>query len=409
MGRFNIEDRRVITGVDLGTSCVRCVIGVLSADTVELVGAAQAQHRGLSKGRIVNMKETAEAIRQACEEAEVASGLQISQLFLGLGGDYRMFSSQGMSIIASQQVTVDDLNKAVETAKAVPLPTGHRLLHVLPKNFTVDGEGPFFNPLGLSGLRLETDTLMVSIPDTSVQNALQCLRYAGYSARGLVLNALASALSVTDDKDKSSGVCVLDIGQDQTFFTIMMDARVNHIGSLAMGGEDFTHDLMQELQVPRDQAEEIKIQYGNMITSPEVMGGSNVALVEEDDSHSIHKMVDQKIHEVITTRCELLFQELKSQIESLHYSDLVRGGIVLTGRGSYLANLCEIGKSIMVKPVRKQGTRWSGIKDLENKNDYETAVGILNYVQNENTLDYRSDHLKGHVFRIKRWVQDLLP
>ena len=351
------------------------------------------------------MKETAEAIRQASEEAEVAAGLQISQLFLGLGGDYRIFSSQGMSIIDSQQVTADDLNKAVATAKAVPLPAGHRLLHVLPKNFTVDGEGPFFNPLGLSGLRLETDTLMVSIPDTSVQNALQCLRYAGYSARGLVLHPLAAALSVTNEKDRASGVCVLDIGQDQTFFVILMDARVIYIGSLAMGGEDFTHDLMQEFQIPRDEAEEIKIQYKHKAHSMESTDSFN----EEDHSHSNSHISEHKICEIINCRTQLLFQELKSQLESLHYDPLIHGGIILTGRGSYLPNLCDLGRSIMTKPVRKSAMELSGMKDLESKSDYETAIGILHYVQSEKSLDYRSDYLKNHVFRIKRWVQDLLP
>ncbi len=405
MGRFNMEDRRVVTGIDLGTSSVRCVVGVLSTDAIELAGVAQVAHKGLSKGRIVNMKETALALQQVCEEAEVSSGLQINQLFLGLGGDYHIFSSQGMAIIDSHQVTGEDLNKAIETAKAVPLPSSHRLLHVLPKNFMVDGEGPFFNPLGLSGLRLETSVSMVSIMDANVQNALQCLRYAGYSARGLVLQPLASGLSVMGEEGQSSGVCVLDIGQDQTSFIIIMDSRINHIGSIRMGGEDFTHDLMQELQIPRDQAEAIKIKY-----TQEILKNSSESSEEEKAEYSSSEFSDQKIHEILTSRAELLFEELKRQIEALHYLDLIEGGVVITGRGGYLPGLNDIGKSILSKPVSNGGVpQWLGVKDLSDKQDYTTALGILLYAQNEKDLDYRCNHLKGHVFKIKRWMQELLP
>ncbi len=405
MSRFNMEDKKVITGIDLGTSHIRCVIGVSSADCVELVGAAQIAHKGLSKGRIVNMKETAEAIRQACEEAEVASGLHISQLFLAIGGDYQVFSSQGMSLITSGQVTTDDLNKAVETAKAVPLSTGHRLLHVLPKIFTVDGQGAFFNPLGLSGLRLETKCLMVSVLDTGVQNALQCLRYAGYSARGLVLQSLAVTLSVVDEESKSSGVCVLDIGHDQTSFIIICDSRIHHIGSIAIGGEDFTHDLMRELKIPRDQAERLKLQYNNTL----VQDSKESVIAEETDM--VSEESHQKIHDVLNRRSELLFQELKNKIEQLQYYDKIESGVILTGRGSYLPYLNEGGKSILEMPVRKSciNIKGVGMKELENKNDYETALGILLYAQNEKTLDFRSNHLKSNVFKFKRWMKEIWP
>ena len=408
MGRFNIEDRKVMAGLDLGTGSVKLVIGVLSSNGMEIVGTSKILHKGLHKGRIVNMKETSEAIRQACEEAEVTAGLQITQLFLGINGDYNIFSSQGMSIIPSHQVTTEDVNKAVETAKAVPLPSGHRLLHVLPNSFTVDGENPVFNPLGLSGLRLETNVLMISIPESGVQNALQCLRYAGHSARGLVLQPLAVSLAVLTEDEKQSGTCVMDIGHDQTSLTVVMDNRIHYIGSLSIGGEDFTHDLMMKLKVPRDQSESIKLQYGKNFSSEEWSKGD---MEWEEMSDNSNLTVDTKeIDETLTIQSEILFQKVRQRLESLKYFDRLRGGIVLTGGGSFLKGLSETGKLIMNMPIKKaQLLQCSNNDQISHRSELSTALGVLEYVQQEQFIDYRSDHLEGKVFKIKRWMQDLLP
>ncbi len=403
MGRFNIEDKKVVAGIDLGASKVRCLIGTLSSNELTLAGSSCVSHKGLYKGRIVNMKETAFALQKAKEEAEVMAGTQISQLFLGISGDYHIFSSQGMSIISSQQVTVEDLNKAVDTAKAVPLPTGHRLLHVLPKSFTVDREGPFFNPLGLSGLRLETSVMMVSIPETNVQNALQCLRYAGCSARGLVLQPLATSLSILTENEKKSGICVLDIGQDQTCFTVVIDSRVHHIGSLPMGGEDFTHDLMSELKIPRNLAEEIKLKHGNICVKTE--WDEKEITPDELQKWEINTDI-KKINAILSARAELLFESVKQQLKSLGYMNRLEEGLVLTGGTSALKGLIESGRALMEKPIKKAViSRFSKASELENKNDFATALGVLCYIQNENTLDYRSNYRKA--LKIKRYLQDL--
>ena len=407
MARFSIEDRRTVVGIDLGTSSIKCAIGVLSPDGIEVAGASQIPHKGLHKGRIVNMKETSEAVQEACKEAEAVAGLQTAQLFLGIGGEYRVFSSQGMSVISSQQVTSDDVNKAVETAKAVPMRTGHRLLHVLPKNFTVDQEGPFFNPLGLSGLRLETAVLMVSLPESSVQNALQCLRYAGYSARGLVLQPLALTLSVLNDDEKQSGVCVVNIGQDHTCFTVVLDSRVHQIGSIPIGGEDFTHDLMLDLKISWDIAESIKLKYGNILFHED--WEDEEVILEECREWNI-QVTHKKVNQILKSRSELLFHEIRNQLESFRCFNRIEGGVILTGRGSSLRGLVETGRSILEKPVKKGIVQnCSGVKDMDNRNDFATALGILSYAYHEKSMDYRSEHWEGRIFKIRRWVQDLLP
>ena len=405
MTRFNIEDKKVVAGIDLGASKVRCLIGTLSSNELQLTGAATIPHKGLYKGRIVNMKETASALRQAIEEAEVMAGLQVSRLFLGISGDYHTFSSQGMSIVSSGQVTLDDLSSAVETAKAVSLPADHRLIHVLPKSFTVDRAGPFFNPLGLAGLRLETSVMMVSIPESNVQNAIQCLRYAGCSAKGLILQPLATSLAVVSEDEKKVGICVLDIGQDQTYLTAVLDSRVHYIGSLSMGGEDFTHDLMSELKISRDFAENIKLHYGNIL--PESEWENQETLTEELQEWDMEIDI-KKVKAILKTRAELLFEEAKNRLDSLNCLDRLEEGMILTGGGSSLKGLMEIGRSIINKPVKMALLNTtSGMKEIANKPEFATALGILCYIQNEKILDYRSHYSDGKVLKIKKWMEDI--
>ena len=371
------------------------------------MGVSQVAHRGLHKGRIVNMKETSEAIQSACKEAETMAGLQLAQLFLGIGGEYRVFSSQGMAVINSRQVTSEDVNKAVATARAVPIPDGYRLLHVLPKTFTVDREGPFFNPLGLSGLRLETEVLMISLPESGVQNALQCLRYAGYSVRGLVLQPLALTLSVLSEEEKTSGVCVLNIGQDHTCYAVVLHSRVHHIGSIPIGGEDFTHDLMLDLKISWDMAEAVKLKYGNIVFH-EDWEEEEVTLEDYPDLNI--KVTHRKVNQILKARSQLLFQEVRKQMESLSCFNSIEGGVVLTGRGSSLRGLVEMGRQVMDRPVKKGSVKnWSGVKDIPGRSDFAAALGVLSYAHQEKHIDYRYGQGEGTMLKLKRWVQDLLP
>lgn len=405
MNRFNIEDKKVVASIDLGATSIKYIIGTISSDGLNIEGAVCIPHNGLYKGRIINMKETAEALREGIKETEIIAGLSISQLFVGISGNFNIFSSHGMSIIPSHQVTNEDLNKAIETAKAVALPTGHRLLHVLPKSFTVDKEGPFFNPLGLSGLRLETSVMIVSIPETTIQNTIQCLRYAGCYAKGLVLQPFATYLSLLSENEKKIGVCVVDIGQDQTYFTIIINSRVHYIGVLSMGGEDFTHDLMSELKITQDLAENLKIKYGNICTKQN-LENKNITL---DKSQNMGTNINlQKVNSILTARTELLFEEIKTQLKSLGYFDLLEAGLVLTGGGSSLKGLVEIGRLITQKPVKKSVIKnFSGNSEIKNKNNFSTALGILHYIENEHHLDYRSNYNNKKVLKIKRWMQDI--
>jgi len=281
------------------------------------------------------------------------------------------------------------------------------LLHVLPKSFTVDQEGSFFNPLGLSGLRLETTVLMVSLPESSVQNALQCLRYAGYSARGLVLQPLAFTLSVLSEDEKKSGVCVMNVGQDHTSFTVVLDSRIHQVGSIAIGSEDFTHDLMLDLKISWDIAETIKLKYGNILFHED--WEDEEVVLEECREWNVH-VTQKKINQILKARSEVLFQEIRNQLESFRYLDKIEGGVVLIGRGSSLGGLVETGRTIMEKPVKRGIIKnCSGVKDVDNRNDFATAIGILLYANEEKSLDYRSEHWEGKIFKIRRWVQDLLP
>ena len=407
MGRFSIEDRKIVASLDLGTSNIKCAIAGIDQGGLELHGVAKVAHRGLCRGHIVNMKETSEAIRTAFDEAEVMAGKQVAQLILGFGGEYSVFSSHGMSIIPSGQVTAEDVFKSIETARAVPLSNGHRMVHVLPKSFTVDGMGPFVNPLGLSGLRLETDVLIVSVADNSVQNIFQCLRYAGYSAKTLVMQSLASTLSLLNEEEKKSGVCVLDIGQDQSSVALVANHRVQYLGTLPMGGEDFTHDLMQSLKISRDLAESIKNKYGRILNPQDCEPNYMEEHIPELESLGV-PVNQKKVNDILSLRAEILFRALRDALQNYKDHPLT-GGVVLTGGGSRLRGLSDVGRGIIDKPVKNGVVHVvPGLKDLKNRNDYVVAIGLLYYFQNEAVLDYAKGQ-EGRMFKIRKWMQELMP
>ena len=414
MGRFSIDDKKMLASLDLGTSHIKCTIASIDQGCLELCGLAKVAHRGLCRGHIVNMKETSHAIRLAFNEAEAMAGKQVTQLILGFGGEYSVFSSQGMAIIPSGQVTTEDVFKSIETARAVPLSNGHRLVHVLPKSFTVDAMGPFVNPLGLSGLRLQTEALIISVAENNIQNIFQCLRYVGYSAKTLVVQSLAATLSILNEEEKKSGTCVLDMGQDQSSLALVANYRVQHLSVLPMGGEDFTHDLMENLKISRDLAETIKIKYGKILPLNFLKPSSSVydsTYTEENipELESLGILVNQKkINEILSLRAEMLFRTLRDTLQN-YGNGALAGGLVLTGGASRLKGLSEMGRSLIEKPV-KNGVMHvvPGLKDLKNKDDYVVAIGMLYYIQNESTLDYAKGQ-EGKMFKIKKWMQDLMP
>ena len=217
--QFNMDDRKIITGLDLGASAVKCVMGVVG-EGVEVIGSAEAAHQGIQNQQIVDARNITEAVRRACQEVEIVSENPITNLWVSLGSAFRMFSSEGMAIITGGGVTQKHILQSIATARAVPLPERQEVVHILPSSFKVDRKDRVFNPIGLSGLRLETSVLLVTCEMSSIQDLRRCLGSAGRTPRGFVVQSLASGLAVASEEDKAQGVCVIDIGKNYSQLSV---------------------------------------------------------------------------------------------------------------------------------------------------------------------------------------------
>ncbi len=389
--QFNMDDRKIITGLDLGTSAVKCVMGVVG-DGVEVIGSAEVEHQGIQNQQIVDTRNVAEAVRRVCQEVEIVSESPITNLWVSLGGAFRMFSSEGMAIITGGGVTRKHILQSIATARAVPLPERQEVVHILPSYFRVDRKDHVFNPIGLSGFRLETSVLLVTCDISSIQDLRRCLTSAGRTPRGFVVQSLASGLAVASEEDKAQGVCVIDIGKNYSQLSVFLRGRVVYMSHLPFGGEDITGELVRRLKAAPALAENLKIQYG--LPSAEDFS-KQISLSE---GLSIN---GQELYSALAQSLSHCFYPIKEELRDKKLADQIYSGIILTGGGSLLKNIVGWAREYFEKPVH-QGS-FSG--SFGNQLKYSAALGLIHYAKDDR-LDFKT---KQKTLTFKNWFKDLIP
>lgn len=386
-----MDDRKIITGLDLGANSVKCVMGVIG-EAVEVIGSAEVEHQGIQNQQIVDTRNVAEAIRKVCQEVEIVSENSITNLWVSLGNSFRMFSSEGMSIITGGGVTQKHILQSIATARAVPLPERQEVVHILPSYFKVDRKDHVFNPIGLSGLRLETSVLLVTCDTSSIQDLRRCLNESGRTVRGFVVQALASGLAVASEEDKNQGVCVIDIGKNYSQLSVFLRGRVVYMSQVPFGGDDITGELVNRLKVSPALAENLKIQYG----LPLAGDFSKTINLSEDFS-----IKGQELYSALAQSLSHCFYHIKEELKEKKLLDQIYSGIILTGGGSLLKNIVAWAREYFEKPVH-QGKNSSSFGD---RLKYSTALGLIQYAKDDR-LDFRT---KPKTLTFTNWFKDLIP
>ena len=388
-----MDDQKIITGLDLGAQSVKCVMAQVQEDQVEVIGSAEVTHQGIQHQQIVNTQSMGEAIRQVCQEVEVVSERQITELWVSISNSFHLFSSAGMAIITGGQVNKKHVLQSIATARAVPLPDHQEVVHILPTYFRVDGKEQVFTPIGLSGLRLETSALLVTCNTNDIQDLQRCISFADRKARGYVIQSLASGLSVTNQEDRSQGVCVLDIGKHCSQMCVFANGRIVYMSQIPFGGNDITGDLVHSLKVSPSAAEQLKIQYG----LPSQENFSNTLHINEGAT-----ICQKELYDALSQSMKQGFTPVQQDLESKGLDHLIYNGIILTGGGSQLKNINVWARDYFSKPVStKQLSSFGGqIK-------YGTALGLIQYAKDDR-LDFKESTQKDHL-SIKSWFKELLP
>jgi cell division protein FtsA len=373
-----------VVGLDVGTSKVAAIVGEMLDDgSLDVVGIGVAESHGIRRGVIVNLEAAVESIKKAIEEAELTAGVEIDTVHLGVAGPHiKGFNSRGVIAVAgkSREITRDDVRRAIDAAKAVSLPNGREILHVLPQDFVVDEQDGIGAPVGMTGTRLEVNVHIVTTSQTAIQNIVSCVNRAGVRVAESVIEQIAAGEAVLTPDEKELGVALVDIGGGTTDIAIFERGSLWHTAVIGVGGDHFTNDIAVGLRMPIPDAEKLKRKCGCALT----------AMVDEDETMEVASVGGRRprvmprriLSEILQPRAEEIFHLVWDEIRRAGYEKSLNSGIVLTGGGAILEGLPEIAEQIFDLPIRRGSPAGvGGLADHVNSPAFASGVGLALHAQ----------------------------
>jgi cell division protein FtsA len=403
------DSKDLIVGLDIGTSKVAALVAQLQPDgSLELLGMGSHESKGLKKGVVVNIEATVGAIQRALEEAELMADCKIPSAYTGIAGSHiKSFNSTGMVAVKDREVSALDVERAIETAKAVNVPTDQQVLHVLRQEFIIDGQEDVREPVGMSGVRLEVKVHIVTGAVSAAQNIVKCVRRCGLEVNDLILQPLASSRAVLSDDEKDLGVALVDIGGGTTDLAIFTQGAIRHTAVIPIAGDQITSDIAMALRTPTADAEAIKMRHG--VALRQLADPNEMIEVPGIGDRPPRMMSRQTLAEVIEPRVEELYQFVQKVLRDSGYEELLSSGIVLTGGSSVMQGMVELGEEIFHMPVRVGAPRCAGgLADVVRSPRYATAMGLLlegvSQVQ-QGRVSRQNGSVRAVLRRMRQWFQ----
>jgi cell division protein FtsA len=371
------EYKDLVVGLDIGTAKVMVVVAeVLPDGELKLAGLGVAASNGLKRGVVVNIDATVQSIQQALKEAELMADCKITRVYTGITGSHiRGINSTGMVAVKDKEVTAADVARVVETAKAINISTDQRLLLVQPQEFVIDGQD-VREPIGMSGIRLEAKVHIVTGAQSAAENIIKCVRRCGLDVDRLMLNPLASSMSVLTDDERELGVALVDIGAGTTDVAIFTNGAIRHTAVIPIAGDLITSDIAMALRTPTKDAEEIKIESGY---AKQLLADPDVQVEVPGLGDRTPRMLSlQALAGVIEPRVEEIFSLVQQVIRDSGYEEVLSSGIVLTGGSAVMPGMVELGEDIFLKPVRRGVPQYNNaLADMVSQPRAATVMGLL--------------------------------
>ena len=371
------EYKDLVVGLDIGTAKVMVVVAeVMPGGELKLAGLGVAPSNGIKRGVVVNIDATVQSIQQALKEAELMADCKITRVYTGITGSHiRGINSSGMVAIKDREVSAADVARVVETAKAINISTDQRLLLVEPQEFIIDGQD-VREPIGMSGIRLEAKVHIVTGAQSAAENIIKCVRRCGLEVEQLMLNPLASSLSVLTSDERELGVALVDIGAGTTDVAIFTNGAIRHTAVIPIAGDLITSDIAMALRTPTKDAEDIKVESGHakqLLVDPEIQ-----VEVPGLGDRGPHMLSRQALAGVIEPRIEEIFSLVNQVMRESGYEEVLSSGIVLTGGSCIMPGMVELGEDIFLKPVRRGVPKYSSaLADMVAQPRAATVMGLL--------------------------------
>ncbi|HZK25277.1 MAG TPA: cell division protein FtsA [Oscillospiraceae bacterium] len=402
--------RDLICGLDIGTSHVRAIVGEVNVDnSLSIIGVGTSPSEGLKKGVIVDLDKTVEAIMHAMDEAERMVGTAIPSAFLGIvGSQVGLINNRGVVAVvgADKEITEEDVERVLQAAKVIALPPDREIIDVIPREFIVDGYDGIRDPVGMVGVRLEVDAMIITGMITSLRNLYRCVERAGVGIDGTALNALANAEVALTRDEKELGVVMVDIGGGTTEVAVFQNGYLKNIAVLPVGGDHITNDIAVGLRTTLETAERIKLDHG--AASAKVIADHATIELPQISGKEARKVPAKELALIIEARLIEILQMAHEELLQLGYQEALPAGIVLTGGVSLMPGIEKLAEQIFQTSARVAQPGYVGVKSPI----YSTAVGIIHYVQHTQMFEvneYRGGRkaLPGIFNKVKSWFMDM--
>jgi cell division protein FtsA len=365
-------------GLDIGTATVRCVIGTINqADpsSLSILGFGSANNSGMRKGVVVHVDDVAEAVAQAVSEAERLAGIRLNYATVNINGSHvNGMNSKGVVAIssASKEISVDDRLRAEEAASIVKIPPNREIIQVFAKNYRLDGQDNIKDPVGMSGVRLEVDTHIVTASTPNLRNLKEVLARAGVEPIHFTLSGLAASEAVLTRQQKEAGALVIDIGAGTTNLAIIEDSEIQHVAVIPVGGMHITNDLAIGLKTDLDIAEKVKVAYSSLEEKAKVGFGR----VEHNKTQ--HRFELDEVQMITEARVDELFDLVTKQLKIANRAQKLPGGVVIVGGTAQIPGLAEFAREKLQLAARVGKPKGlGGLSEQVESSDYSTAVGLM--------------------------------
>ena len=404
------SDRKLIVGLDIGTSKVAAIVGEVNEDgEIEVIGIGTHPSRGLKKGVVVNLETTVQSIQRAIEEAELMAGCRIHSVYAGIAGSHiSSMNSHGIVAIKDKEVTQNDVDRVIDSARAVAIPADQKILHILPQEFVIDRQEGIKEPIGMSGIRLEARVHIVTGAVSAAQNIVKCIRRCGLEVEDIILEQLASCSAVLSEDEKDLGVCLVDIGGGTTDIAVFTDGAIRHTAVIPIAGDQVTNDIAVALRTPTQHAEDIKIKHACALTQLANLDDAiEVPSIGDRPSRQISRL---NLAEIVEPRYEELLLLVQAELRRSGFEDLIAAGIVLSGGSAGVDGLVELAEEIFHMPVRLGTPQYvMGLSDVVRNPVYATGIGLLLFGRQHSTLGEKHALVGGGFralwIRMKNWFQ----